>query len=167
MNISDIKSADWALATSGIREVVEGIDDINQCIAIVLSTKKGSDPFRPTFGSDIWDWIDRPVNTALPNMKRAIFEAVGLWEPRVTVTSVSHEYQNEAGANAPVQSGIRFRVFWKLKKTQTTGQALVTLGLYDVVTKAAQQVAPVLTDFLITTETGDAITTEAGNNIVI
>lgn len=167
MNISDIKSADWALATSGIREVVEGIDDINQCIAIVLSTKKGSDPFRPAFGSDIWDWIDRPVNTALPNMKRAIFEAVGLWEPRVTVTSVSHEYQNEAGANAPVQSGIRFRVFWKLKKTQTTGQALVTLGLYDVVTKAAQQVAPVLTDFLITTETGDAIMTEAGNNIVI
>ncbi|MGI9158240.1 MAG: GPW/gp25 family protein, partial [Saprospiraceae bacterium] len=90
MNVNDIKSADWALATSGISQVVEGVDDINQCLAIITATKKGSDPFRPTFGSDIWDWIDRPLALALPNMKRAITEAVGTWEPRVVVTTIEH-----------------------------------------------------------------------------
>jgi hypothetical protein len=43
----------------------------------------------------------------------------------------------------------------------------VTLGLYDAVAKAAQQVTPVLTDYLLTTESGDALTTETGDNIVI
>lgn len=167
MNLNDIKSADWSLAVGAIGNVVEGIDDINQCIVTILSTKKGSDPFRPDFGSDVWEWIDRPLPVAVPNMKRAIFEAVGLWEPRVIVTSVEHAYQNEAGRQEPVQAGMKFNISWKLRQTQTTGSVEVILGLYDQLVKAAQQTPPVLTNQQLTTETSEELQTETSQNIVV
>jgi len=167
MNVSDIKSADRSLATANIGDVVEGIDDINQCIVIILSTKKGSDPFRPDFGSNIWEWIDRPLPLAVPNMKRAIFEAIGLWEQRVIVTKVEHAYQNEAGASAPVHAGIRFNISWKLRKSQTTGAVEVTLGLYDALVKNAQKQTPILTYTNLTTENQETILAETGENIVV
>lgn len=167
IQIQDIKSSDWALATGTAGGVVEGIDDINQCIVIILSTVKGSDPFRPTFGSDIWEWIDRPLNIALPNMKRAIYEAIGLWETRVVVTSVEHVYQNEAGDAAPVQAGFRFKIGWKLRQTQTTGSVLVTLGLYDQIVKSAQQIESIQLFTSITTEAGEPLTTEANETLIV
>ncbi len=167
VSIQDIKSADWSLSTKSAGGVSEGIDDINQCIGIILGTQKGSDPFRPTFGSDIWDWIDRPLPIAVPNMKRAIYEAIGLWEPRVIVTSVEHVYQNEAGLQEPVQAGIKMDIAWKLRKTQTTGSVQVTLGLYDKIVKAAQQLPVISGAKLLTTEGGDLLTTEAAENIAV
>jgi len=67
ITLNDIASADWSLmldssspsgrSGSGIGQVVEGVADINQCIGIILSTPKGSDPLRPTFACDLWRWI--------------------------------------------------------------------------------------------------------------
>jgi phage baseplate assembly protein W len=167
VNVSDIKSADWSFSVSSIGEAVEGVADINQCIGVIIGTQKGSDPFRPDFGSDVWDWIDRPLGIAIPNMKRAIIEAVALWEPRVTITGIEYAYQNTAGENAPVYSGARFNIYWKLKQTQTTGTAEVTLGLYDTIQKAEQTQPPVPLFITLLTESGDVVQTEAGENIVI
>lgn len=167
MNVGDIKSADWSLAVGAIGNVVEGIDDINQCIITLLSTQKGSDPFRPDFGSDVWDWIDRPLNIAVPNMKRAIFEAVALWEQRVIVTRVDHVFQNETGRQEPIFSGAKFNIGWKLKRTQTTGSVEVTLGLYDALVKKAQQSPSVISVNYLTTELSDPILTETEKNIIV
>lgn len=162
MNIQDIKSADWALSTSGLGGVVEGIDDINQCIVIILSTLKGSDPLRPLFGCDVWRWVDRPLKASLPFMKRAIREAIELWEPRVIVTSVDYIFQNESGGTTGgVFSGVRFLIGWKLRKKLTTGSVEVNLGLYDAIIKAAQQDEVQTAPSMITTEGGDPITTES------
>jgi phage baseplate assembly protein W len=68
--------------------VVQGVDDVNQCIGIILGTPKGSDPLRPTFACDLWQWIDAPVNVARPYLVREIVEAITKWEPRVRVLSV-------------------------------------------------------------------------------
>lgn len=103
ITLDDITSADWSLALdttvvnatnssdgigSGIGQVVQGVADINQCIAIILATPKGSDPLRPTFACDLWRWIDAPITVATPNLVREIFEAITKWEPRVRVLSV-------------------------------------------------------------------------------
>ena len=57
-NLNEITYVDWQLKLNAIGGVAEGADDINQCIAIILLTKKGSVPHRPTFGSDIYKYID-------------------------------------------------------------------------------------------------------------
>jgi phage baseplate assembly protein W len=107
VTLDDIQSADWSLmldsslnsfqpsaisgqpeAGSGIGNVVQGVDDVNQCIGIILGTPKGSDPLRPTFACDLWQWIDAPVNVARPYLVREIVEAITKWEPRVRVLSV-------------------------------------------------------------------------------
>ena len=47
---------------SAIGRVVMGVDDVDQCIAIILTTPKGTDVLRPTFGTDLWKYIDAPIN---------------------------------------------------------------------------------------------------------
>lgn len=98
ITLADITSADWELMLdsssptgapgSGIGQVVQGIADVNQCIGIILSTPKGSDPFRPTFACDLWRLIDTPINVARPHLVREIVESITKWEPRVRVLSV-------------------------------------------------------------------------------
>ena len=70
--------------------VVEGIEDIKQCVRIILTTTKGSDPLRPLFGSDIWQFIDTPINTAIPNIAAEILNALGKWEQRINIKKLIH-----------------------------------------------------------------------------
>ena len=51
--LNEITYVDWQYKLNSIGSVAEGVEDINQCIAIILLTQKGSDPLIPTFGSDI------------------------------------------------------------------------------------------------------------------
>ena len=52
-------SKHWQLAPEG-SGVVQGADDIDQCIRNILSTRKGADVTRPDFGSDHYKWLDTP-----------------------------------------------------------------------------------------------------------
>lgn len=106
--IDDIKSVDWQPKLAEIGEVVEDIDDINQCIRIILATAKGSDPHRPEFGSDIWKYIDYPVNEAIPNIIREAVDAINTWEPRVKIKNIK--------ARVDV-SNIILSIEWVLKET--------------------------------------------------
>ena len=73
-NLNEITYVDWQLKLNSIGEVAQGVDDINQCIAIILLTKKGSVPHRPTFGSDIYKYIDYPINEATPTNKNKFYK---------------------------------------------------------------------------------------------
>jgi phage baseplate assembly protein W len=119
ITLADIISVDWSLALdtpgvpgSGLGNVVQGLADVNQCITIILTTPKGSDPLRPTFGADIWRYIDAPIDTAIPAIVREVTEAILRWEPRVTVVSVSAApvlgVDTQAGAHLAIS------VTWKL-----------------------------------------------------
>jgi len=117
---SDITSADWSLKLdvpgepgSGIGNVVQGIADVNQCIRIILTTPKGSDPLRPTFGADVWRYIDTPINTALPAIVREVTEAITRWEPRVTVLSITATPDLDGVPQAGAHLNIA--VTWRLK----------------------------------------------------
>lgn len=81
----------YQLSTVGPGAVATGLENIRQCIDLILRTIKGSDPLRPEFGCDVFRFSDRPYNIAIPNMKKAIVDALNLWETRITVSSITHE----------------------------------------------------------------------------
>jgi len=117
ITLDDIRSADWSLKLGAIGEIVEGIADVEQCLGIIVTTPQGTDPLRPTFGSNIWRYIDQPMNTALPAMVSELTSAITRWEPRVTLVSVTAQPVNDGGA----QSGAHIDVTlnWQLKLGST------------------------------------------------
>ncbi|POG01003.1 baseplate protein [Pseudomonas putida] len=100
-----ITAAHWqpALGTAG--EVVQGLRDIDQSIRIILTTPKGSDPHRPTFGSDLNLYIDWPHDRVTPYLVRESIEAIRQWETRVTVVQVQVSI---------AQSNLTLRVVWRV-----------------------------------------------------
>lgn len=104
--LNEITSVDWQPKKNAIGEIVEGIDDIKQCINNILLTSKGSVPHNPEFGSDAWKWIDKPVNIAIPNIIREIIDSINMWESRVKVSSVEAEIDG---------SHVIITLSWKLK----------------------------------------------------
>lgn len=118
--ITEIKSSEWSISLQGVGEIVQGIADINQCLKIILFTRKGEDPLRPEFGCGIFDYIDQPINK-LPIMKKSIIDAVKLWEPRVELTKITPKINAD--------NSVTFSIFWKLSASVDTGQIDVTYGI--------------------------------------
>lgn len=116
--LNEITYIDWQFKLNSIGEIAEGVEDINQCIALILNTPKGSDPHRPTFGSDIFKYIDYPVNIAKANIIRETIDAITLWEKRIKVNSVLIDIQNEH---------LKIKVQWKLKDDSASGNTEVSL----------------------------------------
>lgn len=81
---------DWQLSISRPDALVFGVDDIAQCIDVILRTSPGSDPLRPKFGTRYLDHIDTPVTIAAPRMLNEIISAIEIWEKRATVKSVNY-----------------------------------------------------------------------------
>ncbi len=77
------------LKSDKLSELVSDTQDVDQCIRIILTTPKGSDPQRPLFGSDLHLYIDYPVNIARPQIVREAVNALLAWEPRIDVVNVS------------------------------------------------------------------------------
>ncbi len=113
ITLADIRSADWSLALGAIGEVVQGIADVEQCLGIIVTTPRGSDPLRPTFGADIWRYIDFPISLALPAIVSELTSAITIWEPRVNLVSVTAQ---------PVQS-TRARNRGRISTSRSTGSS--------------------------------------------
>lgn len=109
--LNEITYVDWQYKLNKIGSVAEGVEDINQCIAIILLTQKGSDPLRPAFGSDIYKYIDYPINSAKANIIRESIEAIEKWETRIKVDSVIVEIK---------ETQIKIQIQWSLKSSNTT-----------------------------------------------
>lgn len=93
--INDIKSVNWQIALSGVGDVAESLQDIRQCIGLIIVTSKGSDPLRPEFGTDIYKLVDKPVNVAAPSIVSEILRGIQLWEPRVKVNKIVYKVDVE------------------------------------------------------------------------
>lgn len=114
MEIQDITSKDWSLSLQGVGEVVQSMEDIKQCIFIILTTQKGTDPTRPDFGCGIYEYIDTPVSTAIPNMKKEIINAIATYESRAKIIRILHEIND---------AQITFKIEWQFNmsnEVQTT-----------------------------------------------
>ncbi len=85
--------------------IVTGMNDVKQCVDVILKTRKREDPLRPHFGCGLFDWIDKPSQTAIPNMKKEILDALRQFERRITVQSIRHEI---------LPGNVKFGIIYKL-----------------------------------------------------
>lgn len=93
----------WQLALGG-DGVAQQIADIHQCIRIILTTPKGSDPLRPQFGCDAGNFLDLPLDAARPHIVREVRAALA-WEPRVTVSGVTvSRGKEQSGGHAVIRT---------------------------------------------------------------
>lgn len=83
MKITDTRN--WQININNPSTIVEGIDDIAQCIYVILNTIPGSDPLRPTFGSNVYQYIDRPMNEVQSMLIYGITESIKKWEKRIKI----------------------------------------------------------------------------------
>ena len=64
--------------------------EIRQAIEIILSTSPGQRVMRPTFGCRLHELVFAPNNShTAAQARRYVEEALGMWEPRINVTSVT------------------------------------------------------------------------------
>ncbi len=115
-NINEIYSKDWSPKLGSVGEIVENFEDIDQCIKIILTTPKGSVPHRPEFGSDLWQYIDRPINEAIPGIVKEIINSINTWEKRVEIRKITHETINE---------NLVLYIDWVLKNTKSGSLTVV------------------------------------------
>ena len=71
---------------NNIGKTLSGTEDVKQSWGIILNTVKGSDPLRPEFGCDIFNYIDKPI-TMIQGLSSVITD-LEKWEPRSTVNQV-------------------------------------------------------------------------------
>lgn len=95
--LANIQSSSWELMLdstaggrpgSGIGQVTQALADVHQCLKIIFATVPGEDPWRPTFGCDLSQYLDKPLSVAAPAIVAAVTSAIQAWEPRITVVSV-------------------------------------------------------------------------------
>jgi phage baseplate assembly protein W len=74
---------------SGAIALSSGVSDIDSSLRMVLTTAPGERVMRPFFGCRIWELLFEPINAnTLGLMGEAVREAIGRWEPRVTLDDV-------------------------------------------------------------------------------
>jgi len=92
--------------------MLSGDEDVDAALRLILSTAPGERVMRPDFGCGIWDLLFAPVEpNTLGLMVQAVREAVGRWEPRVTVDNVV------AGPDAGDPSRVLIRVDYRIRAT--------------------------------------------------
>lgn len=74
---------------SGALALTAGASDIDASLRMILMTAPGERVMRPFFGCRIWELLFEPINAnTLGLMGEAVREAVGRWEPRITLDDV-------------------------------------------------------------------------------
>ena len=89
---STIPYAHWSMKVGRTApawgEIVHQLDDLEQGIANLLFTPKGSVPTEPEKGCDLLEIMDRPPAIAIPRIKGAMFESLFEWHKRIRVEAV-------------------------------------------------------------------------------
>lgn len=119
IQLNEIKSTEWGLDIENQGEVKQGLDDIKQCVYIILMTQKLTDPLREDFGCGAFDYVDMPVNKAIPNIIKSILDALEVYEKRIENVTVKSKINI---------SEIEFTINYKIKNTILTDLLKVSYG---------------------------------------
>lgn len=120
IQLKEIKSTEWSFDINNQGSVVEALNDIKQCVSIICNTQKGTCVIRNNFGCDSFNYLDSPVNIAIPNIKKAIIDALTEFEPRIVKISVTSELYI---------SNIIFTITYSIKNTILTDFYKATYGI--------------------------------------
>jgi hypothetical protein len=83
--VQDIRAAYWQPRLSHLGEIVEDVEDIHQCLTVILTTQQGSDALRPDFALNLMDYVDRPIGDVSAGLITDIIDAVTRWEQRCQI----------------------------------------------------------------------------------
>lgn len=119
MTLAEIKTQDWSLSITEAGAVVQDLADIEQCIFLIVTTAKGSDPLRPEFGTNIFKYLDKPVSVVRPNLVREVFDGLRSWETRIEVIAVTCEVET---------SQIIITIEWRDKRNGKANATVVPYG---------------------------------------
>lgn len=73
-------------------KALDGLAHLRQSIADILSTPLGSRVMRRDYGSRLFELVDAPMNRGtIAQLYAATVDALTIWEPRITVSSVRAE----------------------------------------------------------------------------
>lgn len=103
-----VTSATWSGSVFQAGAVLQDIEVIKQRMYNVINTPVGSDPLRPFFGTNIYDYIDRPILVAVAGVKREVADAIALWLPEVELDSIRYSITS----NGTVSSA-EFKIYSK------------------------------------------------------
>jgi phage baseplate assembly protein W len=101
-------TTDWTQSITAPGEIVTDLQAIDQCVSIICSTQRGSDPVDPQFGVDWLSHQDRPVNRVIPTLVKDITDQIGRYEKRAILKSVSGQFTQING-----NSQVIITVTWK------------------------------------------------------
>ena len=90
---SEIVGRGWAfppqIGMQGGFALTSPQNEIDQAIRVILSTSPGERVMRPSFGCRLHELVFDPNNSyTAARARRYVEEALGMWEPRVTVNEV-------------------------------------------------------------------------------
>jgi phage baseplate assembly protein W len=86
--------------------------ELEQSMLIILSTSPGQRVMRPTFGCRLHELVFAPNNShTAARARRYVEEALGMWEPRISVVEVQVEPDPLAG------SRLLIRIDYKVNMT--------------------------------------------------
>lgn len=115
-----ITAAWWSFGI-GADVIVQNRDDIEQCIKIIATTPRGLDPHRPTFASNVFEYIDRPIPQAIPYVIQELTGAVRKWEPRAHLDSL------KVLPYTPTISGVSVQAEWSIPGSVVAGLLNITV----------------------------------------
>src|SRR4051812_12300643 len=99
----DFIGAGWAYPlasdTTGRVALVDGSDDVERAMRLVLGTSYGERPMRPEFGCGIHELIFAPIDaTTAGRLAHEVRASLVRWEPRIDVIEVQVLVEDEAPA---------------------------------------------------------------------
>jgi phage baseplate assembly protein W len=120
--VNNIESLNWSPKLGSFGEIVENVEDIEQCIKIILTTPRGSDPHRPTFASGIFNYIDYPQTAIKQYLIRETYESLLTWEPRINIDGVKILFnQQQLGS-------IDIEIAWSVKDSSLQTITIVNIS---------------------------------------
>lgn len=93
MRRDDFIGSGWAfpaaISRTGSVRLVNGVDELDAAIRMILSTVPGERVMRPDFGCAMWELLFAPITAGtLGLVEQAVREALDRWEPRIVLQSV-------------------------------------------------------------------------------
>ena len=90
----DLIGSGWAfpgqITPGGSVRLVQGGEEIDAALRMILTTAPGERVMRPDFGCAMWEQVFAPVNAdTLGLIEQSVHEAVARWEPRIELNSVN------------------------------------------------------------------------------
>jgi len=82
------------MSISSFGEIVADVEDLKQCLYIIVSTRKGSAPGWREFGCGLFDHVDKPVNVVGPIVAQEMRAAIERWEPNIIIQEITFAHED-------------------------------------------------------------------------